>query len=352
MADRSDPIGTQARQSTVRDPEPAGIGRRRRVGALGVTLAVVALAGAGCGGAQPSQTRPRLTLDGAERVAPSDLPPARGRTLEQIAGAAGRTADVGLASSVLVPGRQRVGFNLIGATGALVWGKTGVYVAAAPGRPAVGPYLAPADSMVAAKAFRARGALDPSQPPAVYSARVLFPRPGSYALLAVARLPGGDLSAGGTRVRVRARDPIPGPGDRAPRVATDTIASARGDIRAIDTREPPDDMHRVDLKEVAGKRPVALLFSTPKLCQSRVCGPVTDVLAQLERTYRGRMAFIHEEVYAGNDPKKGLRPPLEAFSLRSEPWLFTLDRRGRVAARLEGAFGFRDVRGAIEAALR
>ena len=37
-----------------------------------------------------------------------------------------------------------------------------------------------------------------------------------------------------------------------------------------------------------------------------------------------------------NDLEKGLRPPLRAFELQTEPWLFTVDARGWVAARLEG----------------
>jgi hypothetical protein len=108
----------------------------------------------------------------------------------------------------------------------------------------------------------------------------------------------------------------------------------------------------VNFRDVIGKRPVALLFATPQLCQSRVCGPVTDLELQLEHSYRDRMAFIHQEVYVDNEVDKGLRPQLQAFHLRTEPWLFTFDRQGRVAARLEGAFGVNAFRRAVEAALR
>jgi hypothetical protein len=52
-----------------------------------------------------------------------------------------------------------------------------------------------------------------------------------------------------------------------------------------------------------------------------------------------------------NDLRKGLRPPLRAYRLRTEPWLFTVDRQGRVAARLEGSFGNDEFRKAVEAAL-
>lgn len=110
-------------------------------------------------------------------------------------------------------------------------------------------------------------------------------------------------------------------------------------------------MHEVDFAEVRGKRPVALLFATPQLCQSRVCGPVTDIAEKLKSEYGERVEFIHQEVYVDNDPAQGLREPLEAFGLQTEPWLFTIDARGRVAARLEGSFGVRQFEEAVRAAL-
>ena len=143
---------------------------------------------------------------------------------------------------------------------------------------------------------------------------------------------------------------MPAVGERAPRPATDTKRT-QPNAKLLDTRVPPDDMHSVSLREAAGRKPVALLFATPQLCQSRVCGPVTDLLLQLKQRYGKRMAFIHQEVYAQNKPPK-LRPSLRAFNLRTEPWLFVLDRRGRVAARLEGIFGLRETEQALKAGLR
>lgn len=48
---------------------------------------------------------------------------------------------------------------------------------------------------------------------------------------------------------------------------------------------------------------------------------------------------------------KGLRDPLQAFGVPTEPWLFTIDESGRVAARLEGSFGVNSFRDAVQAAL-
>ena len=100
-----------------------------------------------------------------------------------------------------------------------------------------------------------------------------------------------------------------------------------------------------------GKKPVALLFATPQLCQSRVCGPVVDVALQLRSRYGDQVEFIHQEVYTDNDPNKGLRKPLQEFGLPTEPWLFVVGKDGNVTARLEGSFGLSAFEQALKTAL-
>ena len=140
-------------------------------------------------------------------------------------------------------------------------------------------------------------------------------------------------------------------GEKAPRVQTDTVASAGGDVEAIDTRRPTDDMHDKSFAEVVGSKPVALLFATPQLCQSRVCGPVVDIELQLKARYGEQAEFIHQEVYVDNDVNKGLRQPLKSFNLPTEPWLFIVGKDGRITARLEGSFGQRAFEQALKTAL-
>ena len=74
-------------------------------------------------------------------------------------------------------------------------------------------------------------------------------------------------------------------GQKAPVVHTPDRGEV-SDISQIDTRVPPDDMHSDDFADVLGKKPVVLLFATPALCQSRVCGPVTDVAEQVKQRVR------------------------------------------------------------------
>jgi hypothetical protein len=82
-----------------------------------------------------------------------------------------------------------------------------------------------------------------------------------------------------------------------------------------------------------------------------VCGPVVDIAMEMKAKYGKQMDFIHQEVYVDNNPKKGIRPPMRAFHLRSEPWLFVVGRDGRITARLEGSVGVHAFEQALKTAL-
>jgi hypothetical protein len=286
----------------------------------------------------------------AERVSASQFPAAKGRSLQQLADTATAGPQFAAASAQFTPGLRRLSFGLIDRAGKPVYGDTAVYVARRPGAPAAGPFVAPADPLVVQARYRSKTTAG-SDIKAIYAAQVRFREPGSHAVLVLTRTPKGLIGAAG-QVKVARSSAIPDVGARAPRIHTPTVASVHGDIAKIDTRLPHDDMHKLDLYDVEGKRPVALIISTPALCQSRVCGPVTDVIAELEPRYRSRMAFIHQEVYRDNQLSEGLRPQLKAFHLQTEPWLFVLDRHGRIAARVEGAFGFHAAERALNAGLK
>jgi hypothetical protein len=281
----------------------------------------------------------------------TDFPSARGKTLQQVASLATSTAQFGAATGTFTPGSRRLAFGLNTSSGAFVYAPTAVYLAKTPGSPAQGPFLAPADPMTVAPAYRSTQNSGPGGVKAIYEAQVRLPSPGTYYVLSLTRTPKGLVGAPG-QIAVGGASPIPDVGQRAPAIATDTLASTHGDLSLLTTRTPPDSMHVVSFDRVVGRRPVALLFSTPQLCVSKVCGPVTDIVAQLQHRFGSRVTFIHEEVYVNNQPGQGLRQQLKAFHLQTEPWLFTVDRRGTIVARLEGAFGVNAVARALEAALR
>ena len=325
-------------------------------------LVAVALL-AGCGGSDaakdpaaqvPAAGGVRAKVRAAQAVTAADFPATKGRTLQQMADSAGTAGpELGLASSIFTVGRNRLAFGIIDDRSGFVYGKTAVYVAPSPGQPAEGPYPAPADVLVTQGRYRSKQAATEASPfAAVYAAQVPFKRAGNYSILAVTQT-GSKTFASPGQIKVIAKrdDRIPGVGDRPPRVKTDTLGSAGGNVASIDTRVPPSDMHAKSFADVLGKKPVALLFATPQLCQSRVCGPVVDVGLQLKSTYGDQLEFIHQEVYEDNDPKKGLREPLKRFNLATEPWLFVVGRDGRITARLEGSFGLNAFEQALKTAL-
>ncbi|HEY4279178.1 MAG TPA: hypothetical protein VGM91_13230 [Conexibacter sp.] len=333
--------------------------RPRHVIGAAVLCGALALAGCGSSSEGGGSSSPNATaapasspaLEAARHPAASEFPPVQGRTLREIGDTLTAGPQAGLATSLYTPGENRVAFGLIDARNAFVYGRTAVYVARRPNAPARGPFLAPGDSLEVRTAFRSQTSNSVAgDVKAVYHANVDLPATGRWYILVATRV--GDRTYGATGVvRVVAQTSIPSVGQMAPSVDTPTLASVGDDVRKIDTRTPPDTMHDYDLRDVLGRRPVALLFATPLLCQSRVCGPVTDIGEQLKAAYGDRVDFIHNEVYVDNNVAKGLRPQLLAYGLRTEPWLFAIDRNGKIVDRLEGAFGVDEFRQAVEAAM-
>ncbi len=290
-------------------------------------------------------------LPAAESPQLGQFPATKGRTLQQLANLVRTPAQFGAATGTFTPGTRRLAFALNASSGAFIYAPTAVYLATGPSAKNVeGPILAPADPTGVPPQYRSKENAGPGGIEAIYAAQVPVAKAGTYAVLSLTKGPHGLIGATG-EVAVAKSSPIPDIGQRPPDIATDTLASTHGSVALLTTRTPPENMHSVSFNQVLGKRPVALIFSTPQLCVSRVCGPVTDVLVSLQNEFQNRITFIHEEVYVANTPSKGLRPQMKAFHLETEPWLFTIDKQGVIVSRLEGAFGVTEARQALEAAL-
>jgi hypothetical protein len=223
-----------------------------------------------------------------------------------------------------------------------------------------GPFLARDLPLSVKPAFQSETvAKDPDAAKSLYVADLRVKKPGDYALLGVAKLDGRLVATDPIYLGVGTASQVPQVGQQAPVITTPTVQSVGGDISKIDTRTPPDDMHDVNFADVLHKKPVILVFATPALCQSRVCGPVVDIAQEVKAEHKGDAAFIHMEIYNNNKIAQGclegtklvnqcLRPQVLAYHLPTEPWAFAIDRRGKIVARLEGAFS----KGELEAALK
>jgi hypothetical protein len=326
--------------------------RGRRLAATGAVLVALPLAGCGGGsdgGGGGAQKPPPVAQ-------PQSFPSPAGKTISQIRDGLGPGPVLAPAVSILTPGTNRFSFGLFDrARRQISQAPTALYISPVGSSKVEGPIPARDYPLDVNARFRSKTvSSDPNAAASVYVASLKLPRAGNYEVLAVAKLDDRLVAAAPISMPVipTAKDPVPEVGSTAPKVHTETFAQDHGDVTNIDTRTPPSDMHKVDFATVAGKRPVVLVFATPALCQSRVCGPVVDMVYQVEAEHRGQVEFIHQEIYKDNDPSKGFRTPVNQFRLPTEPWVFAIDRKGKIAYRLEGAAAVPDIEAAFRAAVK
>jgi hypothetical protein len=313
------------------------------------------LALAGCGGDDGNDTG--ATYGGAPPPAAetAGFPNPSSRSLRELIRNMPSGPALAPSVSLLQKGRNRFAFGLFDRGNKQIADlSVALYVSKGLDEPARGPYVARFEPIALKKRFVSKQTVDdPDAARSVYVAELPLSGPGGYTVAAVAEFDNRFVATAPTQVMVSDRSKVPAAGDRAIKVHTPTRSSVGGNIGQIETRIPPDSMHEVDLADALERhRPVLLLFSTPALCQSRVCGPVTDVAEEVKSEYGDRMDFIHMEIYVDNDLDKGPRPQFRAWHLETEPFAFAIDRRGIVAERLEGAFSVRELRTAVRKALR
>ena len=186
----------------------------------------------------------------------------------------------------------------------------------------------------------------------IYVAHVRTPVPGTYWILAEP-VGGRKIGAVGTMV-VKREAAAPSVGDRAIPSRNPTVASGL-DPKTITTARPPDtDLLQVSIAHaLARKQPFVVTFATPLYCQTRLCGPVVQVVQFVARRFAGHgVAFIHIEIYRDNDPAKKTNAWVNEWKLPSEPFTFVVDRTGVIRTKLEGAFSAKELFAAVKAVTR
>ena len=329
----------------------------RRPPRAALLVAALSLALASCGSsdkpAGAGSTQPTATA--------ADFPSPAGKSLMEIRRGLGPGPVLAPTVSVVGTGEDRYGFGLFDrARKQISETPVALYVERSGSTKVLGPFVARDLPLSVKPPFQSETvAKDPDAAKSLYVADIKIPRPGDYAVLGVAKRDGRLVATDPIGVRVSAKDAVPGVGDPAPKVETPTTKSVGGDVGKIDTRTPPDTMHDVNLADALGKKPIVLLFATPALCQSRVCGPVVDIAEEVKAESGGKADFIHMEIYRDNTIAPGclegtkssaqcFRPQVLAYHLPTEPWAFAIDRNGKIVARLEGAFS----KGELEDALK
>ena len=179
-----------------------------------------------------------------------------------------------------------------------------------------------------------------------------FERPGDWGAELSVSVEGETVEGLRLRFIVMERSSEPMIGDPAPRSAQLTLRDVDG-IEQIDSSTPPlPALHELTVAEALDSgRPLVVAFATPAFCQSRFCGPVIDaVMRPLHRRYGEQVEFLHIEPFDIAEARAGrlvVLPVMAEWGLMTEPWVFVIDRSGRVAAKFEGITSLEEVEAAL-----
>ena len=211
------------------------------------------------------------------------------------------------------------------------------------GPPVTATFLPVPGTQVPSPAPSEPQAVTPSQARGVYAGQAGFDRAGFWQVEVTANV-GGQEKKAVAAFAVNERHAVPAPGDAALPTENHVLGSTEVAPAAIDSRgatgEIPDTaLHQTTIAAaLAAKRPAVVVFATPVYCQSQFCGPVTDMVDGLARTYGDRASFIHVEIwrdFQSQTINKAAADWLFRNEDLNEPWVFFIDAEGRIAARFD-----------------
>ncbi len=133
-------------------------------------------------------------------------------------------------------------------------------------------------------------------------------------------------------------------GQKAPVLATKTLADVGGDLSKITTYRYPDPrMYQYSLDQALKMgKPVVLAFATPAHCT--VCDNQLAMLKGLQDKYGNRVIFLHMDQYDNPQAYK-------AFKVVGDPWTFVIGKKGVVRCVAPGRVLYSELDTAIKDAL-
>jgi len=246
-----------------------------------------------------------------------------------------------LVSSELSVGPNRYLFSFVDAT-------TNTPVAA-PDRTASVQFTGPANQTIPATPATFIWAIEKVS--GIYVTNVEFPAAGDWIAHFATAGAGKPEERIDFQFQVAAKKNVISPGDKAPSVATPTLAAVGGDVSKISSDAKPDKaFYETSVAEaLAAHKPFVLIFATPKFCQTSTCGPTLDKVKPIAAAHPN-LTFINVEPYVLADDQGQLQPVLDAkgnlqavsatiaYGLVSEPYVFVVGGDGIVKASFELIF--------------
>ena len=197
-----------------------------------------------------------------------------------------------------------------------------------------------------------------------FTTTVWFPRAGQWGLDFIVRRPGIKHFSQRLLPNVLSEGLTPPVGAPAPRSRNSTLRDVRGDLTRLDSDPRLNDveMHRISIADIiTAGRPAVVVFASPGLDETRLSLPTTEIVYSLYPDYRREVEFIHVEVYdldryrrellkdAWNRTPSGLEltEAAQEWGVQNHPWLFFIDRDGRIFAKFFGPIARSEVEEAL-----
>lgn len=184
---------------------------------------------------------------------------------------------------------------------------------------------------------------------AVYVTHTSFDRAGKWG--AEIDLPrGGKKHSIQTIFDVTSRSVTPAIGAAAPRSRNPTISQEP--VSMLDSGVPPDTMHRVSIANaIARHRALVVLFASAAYCGTFQCGAEIAAVQSLERQYHGSADFVHIDVFRDARPPH-LSATAAQWHIPSQPWVFIVNRQGKIAGKFEGPASTSELASVLQRASR
>ncbi|MBX0329638.1 thioredoxin family protein [Oscillochloris sp. ZM17-4] len=185
----------------------------------------------------------------------------------------------------------------------------------------------------------------------LYVGYATFDKPGNWSV-EISIPNGGTPQVVNLRLDVKEKSRIPAIGEAALPSKNLTVRD-NADLTKISSDTSPDpDFYQLTIADaIAAKKPFVIGFLTPGYCQTAVCGPNLAVLKKLKDQFKGKVNFIHVEVYPypygeSFQQQKRVQPMVE-WGLITEPWTFLVDADGIIQYRYEGGITFDEMEPAM-----
>ncbi len=170
-----------------------------------------------------------------------------------------------------------------------------------------------------------------------------FDKPGYWQVDVTVKTDNKGTLTGTSAFGVNGRTLIPAPGDKATPSESLTVKSTDVPPAAIDSRAssiatiPDASLHQVSIADALKQnKPLVVVFSTPVFCVSQFCGPVTDMVVDVQKQFADKANFIHVEIWKDFQKQQINDTPKEWLYRNgnlNEPWVYLIGADGTILNR-------------------